>query len=95
VNWLGNDSRSSSVQKEHVMAKDPAIVERDKRMREKWIERMQDDFAPGYTPEATPKAEDRMVRAVEYAAYQLGKINQSMVRIANALEKKDGGQPKS
>jgi hypothetical protein len=77
------------------MAKDPAIVERDNRMREKWIERMEGDFVPGYTPEATPKAEDRMVRAVEYAAYQLGKISQSLARIASAFEKKDGGPPRS
>lgn len=70
------------------MAKDPAIVERDKRMREKWIERMEADFVPGYTPELSPKPDVRLQNAVEYAAYQLGKISQNLARIANALEKK-------
>ena len=47
---------------------------------------MEGDFVPGYTPEATPKAEDRMVFAVEFAAYQLRKISQSLARITALME---------
>ena len=67
------------------MAKDPAIVERDQRLKEEWIGRMEGDFIPGYTPERTPKAEDRVVFAVEFAAYH-SKINQSLARITALLE---------
>jgi hypothetical protein len=62
--------------------------DRDKVYAERRKLMMEGDFNPGYRPEATPAAEYRMVNAAEYAAYQLGQINQSMKKILILLEQK-------
>ncbi len=41
---------------------------------------------PGAFPPHTPRAEDRMLAAMEYAAYQLGEINQRLARIVDVTE---------
>ena len=38
-----------------------------------------------------PPAEERLANAAEYAAYQLGQIKLDLRRIADALEKRQGG----
>ena len=68
------------------MVTDPAIAARNKLMREQWIERMEGAFVPDYTPELQPKPDIRMLLAVEYAAYQLGKISQNLAKITALLE---------
>jgi hypothetical protein len=63
-----------------------SIAERNKALREQWVHRMEADFVPDYTPETSPKPELRMMIATEYAAYQLGKISQSLTKLTALLE---------
>jgi len=62
--------------------------ERNKALDERRKKQMEGDFNPGYRPEGTPPPEARMVNAAEYAAYQLGQINQSLKKIVALLEHK-------
>ena len=64
---------------------DPRLAERNKAIRESWKQHMETDFDPQYLPEHTPKAEDRMIKAVEYAAYQLGQINRRLGTLIELL----------
>lgn len=63
------------------------INERNRAIAERRKAMMEGDFNPGYTPEATPPAEARLVNAAEYAAYQLGQINRNLARLVAHLEK--------
>lgn len=47
----------------------------------------------GLTPERTAPADTRLAEAAEYAAYQLGQINQKLDRLTAAVERLAGGQP--
>ena len=53
---------------------------------ERWQSYMEGDFDPRYMPKHTPRADDRMVAAMEYAAYQLGQINQRLGRLMELTE---------
>jgi hypothetical protein len=64
------------------------MEERNKLIAERRKQMMEGNFNPGYTPEHTPAPEIRMVNAAEYAAYQLGQINQSLKEIARLLASK-------
>jgi hypothetical protein len=70
------------------MSNEKAIEERDRVAQERWKAMMESDFNPGYTPERTAKAEDRMAGALEYAAYQLGQINRRLAQLAQLVDKK-------
>ena len=56
---------------------------------------MENDFAPHHTPEQTPDPSVRLAIAAEYAAFQLGQINQKLDTMIEALgastAKKVGG----
>ena len=53
---------------------------------ERWQAYMEADFDPSNVPRSTPCAEHRMVAAMEYAAYQLGQINQRLGRLMELTE---------
>jgi len=62
------------------------VEEHTRTVRDRWNEFMRGEFDPWSIPPHTPRAEDRMVAAMEYAAFQLGEINQ---RLAYLIELTD------
>jgi len=63
-----------------------ALEEHRRAVREHWNRSMRGDFDPWSIPAHTPRAEERMLAAMEYAAYQLGEINQRLARIIDVTE---------
>ncbi len=55
-------------------------------VRERWSRFMRGEFDPWAIPLHTPRGEDRMIAAMEYAAFQLGEINQRLARIVDLTE---------
>jgi hypothetical protein len=49
---------------------------------------MEGDFNPPYLPTNMPAADLRLANAAEYAAYQLGQINQNLKTIVRLLGQK-------
>jgi hypothetical protein len=62
------------------------LEEHLRNARERWYQRMQGEFDPWNLPLYTPRAEARMVCALEYAAFQLGEINQRLARLTALTE---------
>jgi hypothetical protein len=62
------------------------VEEHKRAVREHWNRCMRGDFDPWAIPAHTPRAEDRMLAAMEYAAFQLGEINQRLARIVDLTE---------
>ena len=60
-------------------------------MTETRKQKMESDFNPGYLPESMPGFDTRLINAVEYSAYQLGQINRTLTRLAEILERTNGG----
>lgn len=69
------------------MAKTPEELERDARLREQRIARMEADYLPTYPSGFTVTPENKLANAAEYAAFQLGQINRKMGRLIELLEK--------
>jgi len=67
------------------MADTDEVIE-DRITHERWQTYMEVDFDPRCVPKHMPRAEDRMVVALEYAAYQLGQINQRLGRLMELTE---------
>lgn len=55
-------------------------------VRERWNSFMRGEFDPWSIPPHTPRGEARMIAAMEYAAYQLGEINQRLARLTDLTE---------
>jgi hypothetical protein len=51
------------------------MTERNAAIKDRWMNRMGNEFYPGYTPEHTPDAANRLANAAEYAAFQLGQMH--------------------
>lgn len=64
-----------------------ADAERDKQIDERWTAKMKAEFNPQYRPEHGFSAEQRMVNAAEYSAYQLGEIRKALQGINESLAK--------
>ena len=62
------------------------VEDRKHLVRERWNSFMRGEFDPWNLPPHTPRGEDRMIAAVEYAAYQLGEINQRLARLIDLTE---------
>jgi hypothetical protein len=62
------------------------IEEHARMVRERWYHFMQGEFDARSLPPHTPRAEDRMVAAMEFAAYQLGEINQRLAYLVNLTQ---------
>jgi hypothetical protein len=60
--------------------------EHKRTVREQWNRYMRGEFDPWAIPMHTPRGEDRMIAAMEYAAYQLGEINQRLARLMDLTE---------
>ena len=51
-------------------------------------EYMENDFLPDHIGGATPPAAERLAKAAEFSAYQLGQINRTLKAILQALKRK-------
>jgi hypothetical protein len=68
-------------------------VEEHKRLvRDRWNRYMRGDFDPWNLPPHTPRADARMLAAMEYCAYQLGEINQQLGRLMDLTEELRSGR---
>ena len=54
--------------------------------RAQWQAYMHSDLDPTMIRKRTSRSEDRMVAAVEYAAFQLGQINRKLERFMELVE---------
>jgi len=61
-------------------------------IRDRWNTFMRGEFDPWSLPLHTPRADDRMLAAMEYAAYQLGEINQRLAQLMDLTEELRNGQ---
>ncbi len=59
----------------------------DNSLRERFLKTFKDDFVPAITRLGPAAPETRTLNALEYSAYQLGQINQSLRKIVEILEK--------
>jgi hypothetical protein len=62
------------------------IEEHKRAVRDRWNTFMRGEFDPWSIPAHTPRGEARMIAAMEYAAYQLGEINQRLARLMDLTE---------
>lgn len=62
------------------------IEDHKRAVRERWNAYMRGAFDPWNLPPHTPRAEDRMLAAMEYTAFQLGEINQRLARLMELTE---------
>lgn len=67
--------------------RDRPIEEHKRAARERWYAQMRGEFDPWNLPPHFPRPEDRMVAAMEYAAFQLGEINQRLARLMELTER--------
>jgi len=58
----------------------------DPARRAKILRDLQQDFIPDYDAQNLPSADKRAAYALEYIAFRLGRIEQSLGKIAAALE---------
>jgi hypothetical protein len=62
------------------------VEEHKRAVRDRWNRYMRGEFDPWNLPPHTPRADDRMLAAMEYCAYQLGEINQQLGRLMDLTE---------
>jgi hypothetical protein len=55
--------------------------------RAKVVREMEQDFVPDYDAQSMPSADKRAAYALEHLAFRVGRIEQSLARIAAAIEK--------
>jgi hypothetical protein len=55
--------------------------------RAKVVREMEQDFVPDYDAQSLPSADKRAAYALEHLAFRVGRIEQSLARIAAAIEK--------
>jgi hypothetical protein len=67
------------------------VEEHSRSVRDRWNRYMRGEFDPWNLPPHTPRADDRMLAAMEYCAYQLGEINQQLGRLMDLTDElRDG-----
>ncbi len=54
--------------------------------RAKLVRDLEQDFVPDYDAQNMPSADKRTAYAIEHIAFRVGRIEQSLARIAAALE---------
>jgi hypothetical protein len=54
--------------------------------RAKLLRDLEQDFVPDYDAQSLPSADKRAAYALEHIAFRVGRIEQSLARIAAALE---------
>lgn len=59
----------------------PEQVRRARLLRE-----LEQDYVPDYDTQNMPSTDKRVVYAIEYIAYRVGKMEQNLARIAAAIE---------
>jgi len=62
------------------------IEDHIRTVRERWHSRMRGEFDPWNVPPHTPRGQARMIAAMEYAAFQLGEINQRLAYLVDLTE---------
>jgi len=65
---------------------EPTAEQHRINVRDRWNSFMRGDFDPWAIPPHTPRGEDRMIAAMEYAAFQLGEINQRLAYLVNLTQ---------
>jgi hypothetical protein len=76
---------------EGLMSQHRPVEDHKRVVRERWNRYMRGDFDPWNLPPHTPRADDRMLAAMEYCAYQLGEINQQLAYLVNLTQElRDG-----
>jgi hypothetical protein len=63
-----------------------SLEEHKRIVRHRWSRYMNGGFDPWTMPAHMPRAQDRMVAAMEFAAFQLGEINQRLARLMELTE---------
>ena len=58
----------------------------DPARRAKLLRELEQDFVPDYDALNMPSADKRAAYALEHIAFRVGKIEQNLARIANAIE---------
>ncbi len=58
----------------------------DSPRRAKLLRDLEQEFVPDYDPQNMPSADKRAAYALEHIAFRLGRIEQSLARIAAAIE---------
>ena len=58
----------------------------DSPRRAKLLRELEQDFVPDYDAQNMPSADKRAAYALEHIAFRLGRIEQSLARIAAAIE---------
>ena len=58
----------------------------DSPRRPKLLRDLEQDFVPDYDAQNMPSADKRAAYALEHIAFRLGRIEQSLARIAAAIE---------
>lgn len=58
----------------------------DSPRRAKLLRDLEQDFVPDYDAQSLPSADKRAAYALEHIAFRLGRIEQSLARIAAAIE---------
>jgi hypothetical protein len=59
----------------------------DPMRRAKLLRELEQDFVPDYDAQSLPSADKRAAYALEHLAFRVGRIEQSLARIAAALER--------
>jgi hypothetical protein len=55
--------------------------------RAKLVRELEQDFVPDYDAQSMPSADKRAAYALEHLAFRVGRLEQSLSRIAAAIEK--------
>jgi hypothetical protein len=58
----------------------------DPGRRSKLLRDLEQDFVPDYDAQSLPSADKRAAYALEHIAFRVGRVEQSLARIAAALE---------
>jgi hypothetical protein len=59
----------------------------DPMRRAKLLRELEQDFVPDYDAQSLPSADKRTAYALEHLAFRVGRIEQSLARIAAAIER--------
>jgi hypothetical protein len=58
----------------------------DLNRRTRLIREMEQEFVPDYDAQSLPSADKRAAYALEHIAFRIGRIEQTLARIATAIE---------
>ena len=58
----------------------------DLTRRSKLVREMEQEFVPDYDAQSMPSADKRATYALEYIAFRVGRIEQTLARLAAAIE---------